>query len=248
MKKTLFALLSAFVFTNALADDIPVAVAANFAAPMEEIAEAFNQITGHRLKISTGASGKFYAQIRNGAPFQVFLSADQEKPEQLEKDGLAVQGTRFTYAIGKLALWSADPDKVDNKGKVLESGRFNKIAIANPKTAPYGEAAIETLSALKLKTRLEPKFVMGENISQTHQFVASGNAELGFVALSQISRNNQLTGGSLWLVPEKLYSPIKQDAVLLLTGKDSAAARQLLAFLKSDRAVRIIQSFGYGIH
>lgn len=248
MKKTLFALLSAFVFTNALADDIPVAVAANFAAPMEEIAEAFNQITGHRLKISTGASGKFYAQIRNGAPFQVFLSADQEKPEQLEKDGLAVQGTRFTYAIGKLALWSADPDKVDNKGKVLESGRFNKIAIANPKTAPYGEAAIETLSALKLKTRLEPKFVMGENISQTHQFVASGNAELGFVALSQISRNNQLTGGSMWLVPEKLYSPIKQDAVLLLTGKDSAAARQLLAFLKSDRAVRIIQSFGYGIH
>ena len=248
MKKTLFALLSAFVFTNALADDIPVAVAANFAAPMEEIAEAFNQITGHRLKISTGASGKFYAQIRNGAPFQVFLSADQEKPEQLEKDGLAVQGTRFTYAIGKLALWSADPDKVDNKGKALESGRFNKIAIANPKTAPYGEAAIETLSALKLKTRLEPKFVMGENISQTHQFVASGNAELGFVALSQISRNNQLTGGSMWLVPEKLYSPIKQDAVLLLTGKDSAAARQLLAFLKSDRAVRIIQSFGYGIH
>lgn len=248
MKKTLFALLSAFVFTNALADDIPVAVAANFAAPMEEIAEAFNQITGHRLKISTGASGKFYAQIRNGAPFQVFLSADQEKPEQLEKDGLAVQGTRFTYAIGKLALWSADPDKVDNKGKVLESGRFNKIAIANPKTAPYGEAAIETLSALKLKTRLEPKFVMGENINQTHQFVASGNAELGFVALSQISRNNQLTGGSMWLVPEKLYSPIKQDAVLLLTGKDSAAARQLLAFLKSDRAVRIIQSFGYGIH
>ena len=178
----------------------------------------------------------------------MFLSADQEKPEQLEKDGLAVQGTRFTYAIGKLALWSADPDKVDNKGKVLESGRFNKIAIANPKTAPYGEAAIETLSALKLKTRLEPKFVMGENISQTHQFVASGNAELGFVALSQISRNNQLTGGSMWLVPEKLYSPIKQDAVLLLTGKDSAAARQLLAFLKSDRAVRIIQSFGYGIH
>ncbi len=248
MKKLLLSLFCALTFNHALADDIAIAVAANFAAPMEEIAEAFNQITGHRLKISTGASGKFYAQIRNGAPFQVFLSADQEKPEQLEKDGLAVQGTRFTYAIGKLALWSADPDKVDNNGKVLESGRFNKIAIANPKTAPYGEAAIETLSALKLKTRLEPKFVMGENISQTHQFVASGNAELGFVALSQISRNNQLTGGSMWLVPEKLYSPIKQDAVLLLTGKDSAAARQLLAFLKSDRAVRIIQSFGYGIH
>lgn len=248
MNKLLLALFSALVFNHALADDVSVAVAANFAVPMEEIAQAFNKATGHQLKISTGASGKFYAQIRNGAPFQVLLSADQEKPEQLEKDGLAVQGTRFTYAIGKLALWSADATLVDNKGKVLESGRFNKIAIANPKAAPYGEAAIETLTALKLKTRLEPKFVMGENISQTHQFVATGNAELGFIALSQVTRNNQLISGSMWLVPEKLYSPIKQDAVLLVTGKDSAAARQLLAFLKSDHAVRIIQSFGYAVH
>lgn len=248
MKKTLLALLSVLVLSNAQADDVSVAVAANFAVPMEEIAQAFNKETGHQLKISTGASGKFYAQIRNGAPFQVFLSADQEKPEQLEKDWLAVQGTRFTYAIGKLVLWSADPKMVDSKGKVLESSHFNKIAIANPKTAPYGEAAIETLTALNLKTRLEPKFVMGENISQTHQFVASGNAELGFVALSQVSRNNQLTGGSMWLVPAKLYAPIKQDAVLLVTGKDSAAARQLLTFLKSDKAVRIIESFGYGVH
>ena len=248
MKKLLLTLLGGFAFSHALADDVPVAVAANFAAPMEEIAQAFNKATGHQLKIATGASGKFYAQIRNGAPFQVFLSADQEKPEQLEKDGLAVQGSRFTYAIGKLVLWSADPKLVDNQGKVLESGQFNKIAIANPKLAPYGEAAIETLAALKLKTRLEPKFVMGENISQTHQFVASGNAELGFVALSQVSRNNQLTSGSMWRVPEKYYAPIKQDAILLVTGKDSAAARQLLAFLKSEPALRIIQSFGYGVY
>lgn len=248
MKKLLLSLFCALTFNHALADDVPVAVAANFAAPMEEIAQAFNKATGHQLKIVTGPSGKFYAQIRNGAPFQVFLSADQEKPEQLEKDGLAVQGSRFTYAIGKLVLWSADPKLVDNQGKVLESGQFNKIAIANPKLAPYGEAAIETLTALKLKTRLEQKFVFGDSISQTHQFVASGNAQLGFVALSQVSRNNQLTSGSMWRVPEKYYTPIKQDAVLLVAGKDSAAARQLLAFLKSAPAVRIIQSFGYAVH
>lgn len=248
MKKLLLSLFCVLTFNHALADDVPVAVAANFAAPMEEIAQAFNKATGHQLKIVTGPSGKFYAQIRNGAPFQVFLSADQEKPEQLEKDGLAVQGSRFTYAIGKLVLWSADPKLVDNQGKVLESGQFNKIAIANPKLAPYGEAAIETLTALKLKTRLEQKFVFGDSISQTHQFVASGNAQLGFVALSQVSRNNQLTSGSMWRVPEKYYTPIKQDAVLLVAGKDSAAARQLLAFLKSAPAVRIIQSFGYAVH
>lgn len=232
----------------AMADDINVAVTANFAAPMEEIAQAFNKVTGHQLKISTGASGRFYAQIRNGAPFQVFLSADAEKPARLENDGLAVPGSRFTYAIGKLALWSANPDMVDANGQVLESHRFNKLAIANPKTAPYGEAAIEALTALKLKSRLEPKFVMGENISQTYQFVDSGNAELGFIALSQVTRNNKLRSGSLWLVPEQLYTPIRQDAVLLAKGRDSTAARQLLAFLKSDTALRIIKSYGYDIN
>lgn len=231
-----------------MADDINVAVAANFVAPMEEISQAFNKATGHQLKISTGASGKFYAQIRNGAPFQVFLSADEEKPAQLEKDGLAVQGSRFTYAIGKLVLWSANPNMVDPQGKVLESHRLHKIAIANPKTAPYGEAAIETLSALKLLSQLEPKFVMGENISQTYQFVDSGNAEIGFIALSQVTKNNKLSSGSQWLVPEQLYTPIRQDAVLLVKGQDSTAARQLLAFLKSGTARRIIKSYGYGIN
>lgn len=231
-----------------MADDVNVAIAANFAAPMEEIAQAFHKTTGHQLKISTGASGKFYAQIRNGAPFQVFLSADEEKPAQLEKEGLAVQGSRFTYAIGKLVLWSANPNMVDVKAKVLESNRFNKIAIANPKTAPYGEAAIETLTALNLMPQLEPKFVMGENIGQTYQFVDSGNAELGFIALSQVTKNNQLSSGSLWLVPEQLYAPIRQDAVLLVKGQDSSAARQLMAFLKSDAARRIIKSYGYGIN
>ena len=247
MIKSILACAALCAIGPALADDINVAVAANFAAPMEEIAQAFNKATGHQLKISAGASGKFYAQIRNGAPFQVFLSADDEKPARLEKDGLAVPGSRFTYAIGKLVLWSANPNLVDANGKILESYRFNKLAIANPKTAPYGAAAIETLSALKLKSRLEPKFVMGENISQTYQFVDSGNAQIGFIALSQVTRNNQLRSGSLWLVPEQLYAPIRQDAVLLVAGQDSVAARQLLFFLKSDTALRIIKSYGYGI-
>lgn len=248
MKKLFIGLFAVLAVGSAVADDVSVAVAANFASPIEEIGKAFTKATGHQLKVSTGASGKFYAQIKNGAPFQVFLSADEEKPVQLEKDGLAVQGTRFTYAIGKLVLWSANTTVVDSKGKVLESSKFNKVAIANPKTAPYGEAAFETLTALKLKNQLEPKFVMGENISQAYQFVASGNAEIGFVALSQITKDSKITEGSAWLVPEKLYSPIKQDAVLLVNGKDSAAARQLLSFLKSETALKIIKSYGYGVN
>jgi molybdate transport system substrate-binding protein len=248
MRKLIMSLLLAFSATQALAEAVQVAVAANFAAPMEEIAKAFYKSTGHQLKISTGASGKFYAQIKNGAPFQVFLSADEEKPAQLDKDGLTVQGTRFTYAIGKLVLWSADPAMVDGKGQILESNQFNKLAIANPKTAPYGEAAIESLTALKLKSQVEPKFVMGENISQTYQFVATGNAAIGFVALSQVTKDHKLIGGSAWIVPEKLYSPIKQDAVLLVNGKDSAAARQFLQFLKGEESLRVIRSYGYAVN
>lgn len=248
MNKLLIALLSTLAIGQVLADEVQVAVAANFTAPIDEIGKAFNKATGHQLKVSTGASGKFYAQIKNGAPFQVFLSADEEKPAQLEKDGLAVQGSRFTYAIGKLVLWSADPAVVDAKGQVLVKNQFNKLAIANPKTAPYGEAAMETLGALKLKSLLEPKMVMGENISQTYQFVATGNAEIGFVALSQVTKDNKITSGSAWVVPEKLYSPIRQDAVLLVNGKDSAAARQLLIFLKGAEATKVIKSYGYGVN
>ena len=248
MGRFLFGLVLALSAVQVFAEDVQVAVAANFSAPMEEIAKAFFKSTGHQLKISTGASGKFYSQIKNGAPFQVFLSADEEKPAQLDKDGLTVQGTRFTYAIGKLVLWSVNPAMVDGKGQILESEKFNKLAIANPKTAPYGEAAIETLTVLNLKRQLEPKFVMGENISQTYQFVASGNAAIGFVALSQVTRDNKLIGGSAWVVPEKLYSPIKQDAVLLVNGKDSAAARQFLQFLKGEESLRVIRSYGYAVN
>lgn len=247
MNQFLIALLSILAIGPVLADDVQVAVAANFTAPIEEIGRAFNKATGHQLKVSTGASGKFYAQIKNGAPFQVFLSADEEKPALLEKDGLAVQGSRFTYAIGKLVLWSADPAVVDTKGQILMKSQFNKLAIANPKTAPYGEAAMETLGALKIKSLLEPKLVMGENIGQTYQFVATGNAEIGFVALSQVTRENKITSGSAWVVPEKLYSPIKQDAVLLVNGKDSPAARLLMTFLRSEYTLNVIKSYGYGV-
>lgn len=247
MNQFLIALLSILAIGPVLADDVQVAVAANFNAPIEEIGKAFNKATGHQLKVSTGSSGKFYAQIKNGAPFQVFLSADEEKPALLEKDGLAVQGSRFTYAIGKLVLWSADPAVVDAKGQILMKNQFNKLAIANPKTAPYGEAAMETLGALKIKSLLEPKLVMGENIGQTYQFVATGNAEIGFVALSQVTRENKITSGSAWVVPEKLYSPIKQDAVLLVNGKDSPAARLLMTFLRSEDTLNVIKSYGYGV-
>lgn len=249
MKKILFTLwLIVFTGNACQAEEIKVAVAANFAAPMEEIAKAFTKRTGHEISLSNGASGKFYAQIKNGAPFQILLSADQEKPAALESEGFAVQGTRYTYAVGKLALWSANSSFVDTKGKVLERNRFNKLAIANPKIAPYGEAAIETLRALKLMTLLENKLVVGENIGQTYQFVESGNAEIGFVALSQIAKNNKLISGSMWLIPENLYAPIKQDAVLLISGKNSTASRELLVFLKSDTAMRIIKSYGYGVN
>ncbi len=248
MNKFLIGMLLALIMSHAVAADVQIAVAANFSGPIEEISQSFEKMTGHRLKISTGASGKFYAQIKNGAPFEVFLSADEQKPSQLEKDGLAVQGSRFTYAIGKLVLWSADANLVDSKGKILATGNFNKLAIANPKTAPYGEAAMQTLTALNLKSVLEPKLVIGESIGQTYQFVATGNASMGFVALSQVTKANKLIVGSAWVVPEKLYQPILQDAVLLVNGRDNVAARQFMLFLRSDEALRIIKSFGYAVN
>lgn len=229
----------------AQAAEINVAVAANFTVPMKAIAGGFARDTGHEAKLSFGSSGKFYAQIRNGAPFQVFLSADDEAPARLEEEKLAVSGTRFTYAVGVLALWSADPTRVDAKGEVLRRGGFNKLAIANPRLAPYGRAAVEVLTGMGLLDAVRGKFVQGENIAQTHQFVVSGNAELGFVALSQIMQDGRLTGGSAWLVPDALHAPIRQDAVLLATGKDNPAAAALLKYLKSDKARAIIRAYGY---
>ena len=240
-------LVSLFISTAALANTVQVAVAANFAGAMAMIATSFEKDTGHTAQISTGATGKFYAQIKNGAPFEVLLSADETTPAKLENEGLAVPGSRFTYAIGKLALWSAKPNFVDDEGKVLKNGKFAHISLANPKTAPYGAAAMEVMRHLDVLKMLEPKFVQGENIAQTQQFIATGNAELGFVALSQIFKNGQLARGSAWLIPENLYAPIRQDAVLLKTGKDNPAAKALLSYLKTDAAQSIIKSLGYGL-
>ncbi|RZU38371.1 molybdate transport system substrate-binding protein [Fluviicoccus keumensis] len=229
---------------TARAAEVQVAVAANFAGPMQKIAAAFQADTGHTAVLSSGATGKFYAQISNGAPFAVFLSADDSTPARLEQEGQAVKGSRFTYAIGKLVLWSPQAGMVDERGEVLKLGRFAHLALANPKTAPYGLAAQQTLTALKLWEPLSPKLVTGENIAQAFQFVSTGNAELGFVALSQVWQDGKISGSS-WLVPPSLYEPLRQDAVLLNPGKDNAAARALLDYLKGDKAKAIIRASGY---
>lgn len=245
--RLLFALTAAFIAT-AQADEVQVAVAANFTAPMQQIGVQFEKDTGHKAALSFGATGKFYAQIVNGAPFEILVAADDETPARLEKEGQGVAGTRFTYGIGKLVLWSTNPDLVDAKGEVLKTANFKHLALANPKTAPYGTAAIETMTRLGLLPSLQGRFVQGENIAQTYQFILSGNAELGFVALSQVFKDGKITSGSAWIVPASLYEPIRQDAVLLAKGKDKPAATALLIYLKGEKARSIIKSFGYELH
>ena len=227
------------------AAEVSVAVAANFTAPMRKIAAAFEADTGHKAVLAFGATGAFYAQIKNGAPFQMLLAADDETPARLEKESLGVAGTRFTYAIGKLVLWSAQPGVVDGKGEVLTKGSFERIALANPKLAPYGAAAVETMAKLNVLERLRPRFVQGENIAQTYQFVSTGNAPLGFVALSQVMADGAIAKGSAWVVPATLHEPIRQDAVTLASGKDNPAAAALVAYLKGEKARGIIRSYGY---
>jgi molybdate transport system substrate-binding protein len=236
---------SALVQPSVRAAEVQVAVAANFTAPVQKIAAEFEKDTGHKALLSFGSTSKFYAQIKNGAPFQVLLSADDETPARLEKEGLAVSGTRFTYAIGTLVLWSAKPGYVDGKGNVLKKGAFQHLALANPKLAPYGAAAVEVLNKLGLNAALEPKFVQGENIAQTFQFISTGNAELGFVALSQVMKDGKITDGSAWIVPADLHTPIRQDAVILSTGKDNPAAQALMKYLKEAKARAIIKNYGY---
>ena len=219
-----------------------MAVAANFAAPMQRIAAAFETDTGHRAKIAVGATGAFYTQIRNGAPFDVLLAADDETPARIEADALAVKGSRFTYAVGRLALWSAKPGVVDDHGEVLKREDLDRIAIANPKLAPYGKAAVETMQKLGVYERLKPRIVQAENIGQAFQFVATGNAPIGFVALSQVTQAK----GSKWIVPDDLHAPLRQDAVLLAHGKNNEAATALMRYLKGDKARGIIRAYGYG--
>jgi molybdate transport system substrate-binding protein len=243
----LAAVVLAWVGTSAAhAGEVQVAVAANFAAPMARIAEGFTAETGHAVKLSSGATGKFYAQIVAGAPFDVLLAADDETPKRLVDEGHAVATSRFSYATGRLVLWSATPGFVDEQGAVLGSGRFAHLAIANPKVAPYGRAALQVLRARGLADTLAPKFVTGESIAQTFQFVASGNAELGFVALSQVQVQGSSAAGSSWRVPESLHTPILQDAVLLKSGERNPVAVALLAYLKSAPARDLIRAFGYG--
>lgn len=231
------------------ADEISVAVAANFTEPMKKITAEFEKTSGHKVALSFGSTGKFYAQVKAGAPFEVLLAADDETPIKLEQEGLAVKDSHFTYAIGKLVLWSAQEGVVDNNGDLLKKrGSFEHIALANPKLAPYGAAGVQTLQALGIYDSLAPKIVQGENIAQTYQFIVTGNALLGFVALSQVmGEDGKVKSGSAWIVPEKYYTPLRQDAVLLEKGKDKAAAGELLKFLKAPYATRIIQAYGYGM-
>ncbi|HEY8037869.1 MAG TPA: molybdate ABC transporter substrate-binding protein [Methylobacter sp.] len=224
-----------------------VAVASNFTKPMTEIAAEFEKATGHSAKLSFGSSGKFVSQLENGAPFEILLSADEKSPQKLEQAGLAVPNSHFTYALGKLVLWSSTPGYVDDQGKILTTGGFKHLALADPKLAPYGAAAVEVLKSLSLQDKLSPLFVLGENIAQTHQFISTGNAELGFVALSQVIENGKIATGSGWIIPDDRHAPIRQDAVLMVKGADNPAAPALLNYLKSAPALAIIEKYGYGL-
>lgn len=233
----------------AQAAEVQVAVAANFSGPFEKIAADFAAETGHKAVVAVGATGKFYSQIKNGAPFEILLAADDETPKKLVNEGDGVVGSEFTYARGKLVLWSAKPGVVDDKGAVLGTlltrSDIAHIAICDPKLAPYGLAAEEALKASKLYDTLKPKFVTAESITQAYQFTATGNAEIGFVALSQVAVPGKPQAGSYWIVPANLYSPLQQDAVLLKKGENNPAAQALLKFLKSDKARAVILSYGY---
>jgi molybdate transport system substrate-binding protein len=228
----------------ALADTIRIAVASNFSEPIKEIAEQYKKHTGHRLILSFGSTGKHYAQIKNGAPYDLFLAADVHRPELLEQQGVAITDSRFTYARGRLVLWSQHADYVDAEGKILESAEFRHLAIANPKLAPYGKAAQEVLQSKGLWEPLQSRLVKGESIGQTYQFVSSGNAELGFVAYSQIKRPNHSDTGSYWVIPQANYEPIEQQAVLL---KENAVARDFMSFLQTQEIKKIITKFGYDV-
>ena len=246
MQARIAALFAALVFSSqVLAEQVQVAVAANFTAPLQAIAAEFEKGTGHTVVASFGATGQLYAQIQHGAPFEVLLSADASTPAKLESEGLGVKGSRFTYAVGNLVLWSATPGYLDGSDAVLKANQYQHLALANPKAAPYGLAASEVLEKLGLSEAVQGKLVEGQSISQTYQFIATGNAELGFVALSQVYKDGQLNGGSAWRVPAELHTPIKQDGLLLKKGVHNPAAMAFIEYLKGAKATAIIRSYGY---
>lgn len=230
---------------SAQAAQATVAVAANFAEPLRALAAVLEKTTGHRLEIVVGATGRLYAQIANGAPFDLFLAADQATVAKAESEGLTVPGSRFLYATGQLVLWSARPDLVDKQGQVLRQDGWRRLAVANPRTAPYGAAALQTLAQLGLTQALAPRLVQGESIAQTYNFAHTGNAELAFVALSQVLEGGRLKGGSMWVVPAQYHEPIRQDAVLLKRGARNEAARALVKLMQSPAGQDLIRSFGY---
>lgn len=238
----------AIVFSSAAsAEEMQVAVAANFTAPMKAIVANFEKETGYKVTPSFGSTGKFYTQIQNGAPFDVFLAADDKTPAKLEKKNGIKAGSRFTYATGKLLLWSAHEGYVDTKGEILKKNTFSKLALAQAKLAPYGLAAEETMKRLGLYQTLSPKFVLGESIAQTYTFVRTGNAKLGFIALSQVYENGKFKGGSGWIVPAKLHNPIRQDAVILTKGKNNKAVAEFTKYLQSEPVKALIRTFGYDV-
>ncbi|WP_239692623.1 molybdate ABC transporter substrate-binding protein [Microbulbifer mangrovi] len=241
----LTSLTAALAATTVVADEVTIAVASNFTAPMQAIAARYEASSNHKIRLAFGSSGKIYAQIRHGAPFDAFFSADKEKPAHLINQGLAEKDSRITYAEGKLVLWSTHSDLVDDSGAILKTTRFNILALANPKLAPYGAAAQQVLQNIRLDADTRSRWVQGENISQTYQFVASGNADLGFVALSQVMRDGEIVEGSAWIVPQSLYSPIQQDAVILKRAADKPALAEFWAFIQGPEARAIMAAYGY---
>ena len=232
---------------SAWAGQAQVAVAANFAEPIKAVAAVLEKTTGHTLAITVGSTGKLYAQIKNGAPFDVLLAADRATPERLEKEGNAVAGTRFTYATGKLVLWSANANRVDNQGQLLKAADLGRVAYASPKLAPYGAAAVQTMEKLGLTATLAPKLVQGESIGQTFTFASTGNADVGFVAMSQVLEGGKLKSGSMWVIPQALYNPISQDAVVMQKSANNEAALALMQLLKSPNIKDLIRSYGYAL-
>ncbi|MDO8990669.1 MAG: molybdate ABC transporter substrate-binding protein [Sideroxyarcus sp.] len=231
--------------SQAWAGEVSVAVASNFAGPMERLVPLFQKESGHTVNVTPGASGKLYAQMKKGAEFDVFLSADEEIPKRLMQEGVALGGSRFVYATGRLVLWSAQPDYVDDKGAVLNRGNFNVLAIANPIYSPYGIATRETLTKLTMWNAMQRRLDKRDDLMQTYQLAATERAELAFIALSQVMRDGKVSSGSWWLVPPEMHNPIRQSAVLLAGAKDPAAAKAFLAFLKSEKATKVIRGFGY---